>query len=74
MIAEDALGVEHPATQAAIGRQYAARFETGRGATPQRGSTGPASVAWHRATGAQAGYYNRSYRKSQRQRLPSTPT
>lgn len=50
---------DHPAIRAAAGRVLA--YE----AVPQRGSTTPEAVAWHRETGADPGYMNRTARKKQ---------
>lgn len=53
-----------PAAEAAMGRYRAAGLRTGRGgAVPQAGSTGPAAVAWFRASGSKPGYLNRRARR-----------
>ena len=57
----DSLGVEHPAAQAALGRFYALSGS----AVPQRSAVDPASVAWHRQSGAVSGYRNRAERRHQ---------
>lgn len=49
----------HPAVQAKAGRIHGIRHT----AVPQKGSTTPASVAWHRVTTAQPGYMNRRMRR-----------
>lgn len=53
------VGEEHPATQAALGRWHAHTLA----AVPQRGATGPASVAWIRLHQTIPGYRNRRWRK-----------
>lgn len=50
---------DHPAVQAKAGRIHA----TKRSAVPQKGSTTPAAIAWHRATGTTPGHMNRHMRK-----------
>ena len=53
-----ALGREHPATRAALGRL---RYH--RGDVPQRGDSSIEAVAWHRESGAIPGYWNRRERR-----------
>lgn len=59
LLAVKRFGADHPATRAALGRQ----LET-RGSVPQRGLTTPEAIAWHRASGADYGYMNRSHRRA----------
>lgn len=56
--------VTHPVVQALAGRIHGMRST----AVPQKGSTTPASVAWHRVTEAQPGYYNRRMRQYLREK------
>lgn len=56
--AELALGADHPATRAATGRWLARR-----GNVTQLGATTIEAVAWHRESGADPGYMNRTARK-----------
>lgn len=56
------LGDDHPATRAALGRWLEAR-----GAEPQRGSVTPEAIAWHRASAANPGFFNRHHRRAMRQ-------
>lgn len=64
LLAEGELGWDHPATQAAQGRQWA--LSKGAARVPQRNAKSPAAIAWHRASEAQPGYMNRRYRKHMR--------
>ncbi len=57
-----ALGEEHPATQAAFGRMLVYGGDEYPASVPQRGSTEIESIAWHRESGAQEGYWNRTQR------------
>jgi hypothetical protein len=59
LLAAKSLGDDHPAARAALGRQLEAR-----GSVPQRGLATPEAVAWHRASGADRGYMNRSHRRA----------
>lgn len=55
------LGADHPAARGALGRLL-----YHQGGVPQRGSTTPEAVAWHRESGAAPGYYNRGERRAER--------
>lgn len=55
----DTLGDDHPATLAARGRWLALATKS----VPQRDSTTPEAIAWHRASGADPGYMNRRARR-----------
>lgn len=63
LAAEAALGADHPAARAALGRELEAV-----GAVPQRGSITPEAIAWHRQSGAQMGLRNRRWRRYLRQK------
>ena len=56
------LGDDHPHVQATLGRYYALSGK----AVPQRNAKSPAAIAWHRASEAQPGYCNRTYRRKAR--------
>ena len=67
---DERLGLDHPASQAALGRYYALSGE----AYPQRWGTSPAAVAWSREVARRggpcdgaAGYMNRAHRRHLRQ-------
>jgi hypothetical protein len=60
------LGLDHPATRAALGR-----LNYYRGMTPQKRAVEPEAIAWYRESGAQPGYWNRSRRRAAAARSPS---
>lgn len=51
-------GEDHPAARAAYGRMLA-HFNW----APQRGLNTPEAISWHRETGADPGYMNRTHRR-----------
>jgi hypothetical protein len=69
LLAAKRLGADHPAARAALGRQLEAR-----GSVPQRGLTTPEAIAWHRASGADRGFMNRSHRRAIARRASGAPT
>lgn len=56
------LGREHAATRAAFGRMLVYGGDGYPASVPQRNSASIEAIAWHRESGAQPGYLNRTQR------------
>jgi hypothetical protein len=56
------LGPDHPATRAAFGRMLVHGGDGHPASVPQKRSTSIEAIAWHRESGAQPGYWNRTAR------------
>jgi hypothetical protein len=56
------LGEDHPATRAAFGRMLVYGGDGHQASVPQQASHTIEATAWHRESGAQPGYWNRTQR------------